>query len=611
VQNYAKTAGGFMHSKIAAALAAALLCGWAAAASAPTAEEAVDFVAKAEADLARDSEYLNHVGWVQETYITRDTSWLIAKAYAEATDHAVHYAKEAARFDHVTVDGVTARKLYLLKQALVLPASSRPGASQELAEIAARLDADYSTAKLNYNGRTLTLDDMEDILRTSRDPNETRALWEGWRAVSAPQMKADYVRLVELANEGARELGYADTGTLWRSWYDMPPQAFASKVDVLWAQVSPLYDKLHCYVRTQLSRKYGPDIQPAKGPIRADLLGNMWGQTWGNIYDIVAPPGASLGYDLTQALVVHGYDAARIVHTADDWYQSIGFAAEPATFWERSMISRPRDREVVCHASAWDIDNKEDLRVKGCFTITADDFYTAHHELGHNMYQRAYADQAFLFRSGANDGFHEAIGDFAGLNALTPEYLKQLGLIDRVPGPESDIAYLLRMALDKLPILAFGLVVDKWRWGVFSGQITPQHYSEAWNDLVVRYQYLEPPGPRPVNAFDPGAKFHVADNTPYARYFLASIYEFQFYRAACRLAGWKGPLHRCSIYGNKAVGAKFAAMLQMGQSKPWPEALAAFSGERDIDASAISDYFASLAAWLDKQNRSQQCRRDH
>ncbi len=598
-----------MHSKIAAALAAALLSGVAGAGSAPTADEAVDFVAKAEAELARDSEFLNHVGWVQETYITSDTNWLVAKASAEATDHAVHYAKEAARFDNVTVDAVTARKLSLLKQALVLPASSRPGASQELAQIAARLDADYSTAKLSYKGRTLTLDDMEDILRTSRDPNETRALWEGWRAVSAPQMKADYVRLVELANEGARELGYADTGTLWRSWYDMPPQAFAAKVDALWSEVLPLYEKLHCYVRTQLGRKYGPAVQPAKGPIRADLLGNMWGQSWGNIYEMVAPPAASQGYDLTQALVAHGYDAARIVHTADDWYQSIGFAPEPPTFWERSMISRPRDREVVCHASAWDIDNKQDLRVKGCFTVTADDFYTAHHELGHNMYQRAYADQPFLFRSGANDGFHEAVGDFAGLNAVTPEYLKQLGLIDRVPGPESDIPYLLRMALDKVPLLAFALVVDKWRWGVFSGQITPEHYNDAWDDLVVRYQYLMPPGPRPANAFDPGAKFHVADNTPYARYFLANIYEFQFYRAACRLAGWKGPLHRCSIYGNKAVGAKFAAMLQMGQSKPWPEVLAAFSGERDLDASAIGDYFASLAAWLDEQNRSQQCQR--
>jgi peptidyl-dipeptidase A len=389
----------------------------------------------------------------------------------------------------------------------------------------------------------------------------------------------------------------------------MPPQAFAAKTDALWHQVRPLYGKLKCYVRTQLHRRYGEAVQPAVGPIRADLLGNMWAQHWGNIYDIVAPKSLSMGYDLTQALVAHDYDATRIVRTADQWYTSIGLAPEPASFWERSMITRPRDREVICHASAWDIDGKDDLRVKACITVTADDFYTAHHELGHNMYQRAYKDQPFLFRNGANDGFHEAIGDFAGLNALTPDYLKQLGLIDQVPGPESDIPYLLRVALDKVPLLAFALVVDKWRWGVFSGQITPEHYNDAWWDLVGQYQDLMPPSPRPVGAFDPGAKFHVAGNTPYARYFLADIYQFQLYRAACRLAGWQGPLSRCSVYRNKEVGTRLNAMLQLGQSKPWPQALAVFTGEHDIDASAISDYFAPLAKWLDAQNKGNQCTR--
>jgi peptidyl-dipeptidase A len=600
---------GFDWSVVGVFAAMLLISASSRGSSEPTSAEAMDFVAKAEADLAQENDYLNHAGWVQATYINSDTNWLLAKANAEVIDRSVRYAKEAARFDHVKVDDVTARKLYLLKQSLVLPASSRPGASQELANIAARLDTDYSTAKFTYNGRILTLDDMEEILRTSRDPIETRTLWEGWRAVSSPQMKADYARLIELANEGSRELGYADTGVLWRSWYDMPPQAFATKTDALWTQVKPLYTKLHCYVRAQLSRKYGPTVQPMKGPIRADLLGNMWSQFWGNVYDIAAPKGTSLGYDLTAALQAHGYDAVKIVHTADDWYQSIGFAPEPATFWERSMITRPRDREVVCHASAWDVDSKEDLRVKACITVTADDFYTAHHELGHNMYQRAYENQPFLFENGANDGFHEAIGDFAGLNALTPDYLKRLGLIDQMPGPEADIPYLLRMALDKVPIIAFAIIVDKWRWAVFSGQITPEHYNDAWWDLVAKYQNLMPPGRRPDNAFDPGAKYHVADNTPYARYFLADIYEFQFYRTACRLAGWKGPLNRCSIYQNKAVGAKLGAMLKLGQSKPWPEALAAFGGEHDIDASAINDYFAPLSVWLDKQNRGQSCDR--
>ena len=575
-----------------------------------TAAQARAFVAKAETELAAESLYVSHAAWVQATYINSDTNWLVARANAENTDLAVGLAKDAARFDHVTVDDVTRRKLYLLKQELVLPASSRPGASQELSDIRARLNSAYSTAKFTYNGKSLTLDDMEDILRTSRDPNETRVLWEGWRSVSSPQMKGDYTKLVMLANEGSRELGYADTGALWRSWYDMPADAFAAKTDVLWHQVEPLYNKLHCYVRAKLNAKYGDSVQPKTGLIRADLTGNMWGQDWGNINDIVQPAGGpGLGYDLTASLVSHGYDPVKMVHVADNWYQSIGFAPEPATFWERSQITRPRDRDVICHASAWDVDAKNDIRLKACITVTADDFYTVHHELGHNMYQRAYNDQPYLFQGGANDGFHEAIGDFAGLNALTPDYLKRLGLIDTVPGADADLPYLLKMALSKIAILPFALIVDKWRWGVFSGAITPEHYNDTWWDLVEKYQGLTPPGPRPANAFDPGAKFHVANNTPYTRYFLAEIYEFQFYRAACRLAGWRGPLNRCNIFGNKDVGAKFNAMLEMGRSKPWPEELATFTGEHDIDASAINDYFAPLSAWLDKQNEGQACTR--
>lgn len=574
--------------------------------NAPSPAEAKAFVEKAEAELARESEYLGHVEWVQNTYITYDTNWLLARANGESTDLSVRYAKQAARFDKVALDPVLRRKLELMKQALVLPAPSRPGAAQELAEIEARLDTAYSTGKFAYGGKSLTLDDMEELLRTSRDPAEIRALWEGWRLVSVP-MKTDYARLVTLANEGARELGYADTGALWRSWYDMSPAAFARDVDRLWAQLEPFYRNLHCFVRARLNARYGDAVQPRKGPIRADLLGNMWGQTWSNIYDIVQPRELSMGYDLTQALRSHGYDAVKLVKTGEAFYTSLGFEPLPKTFWERSQLTRPPGREVVCHASAWDVDNKSDLRLKACLQVNDEDFYTVHHELGHNMYQRAYQDQPFLFENGANDGFHEAIGDFAGLNALTPTYLHQLGLIDTLPGTDADIPYLLKMALDKIAFLPFGLLVDKWRWEVFAGEVAPAQYNEAWWALVKQYQGMVPPGPRPADAFDPGAKFHVADSTPYARYFLAAIYEFQFYRAACKLAGWTGPLNRCSVYQNKEVGSRFDAMLRLGQSKPWQEALAVFTGEHDLDASAIIDYFAPLDEWLTKQNKGEAC----
>jgi peptidyl-dipeptidase A len=421
-------------------------------------------------------------------------------------------------------------------------------------------------------------------------------------------MKGDYVKLIALLNEGAQELGYKDAGALWRAEYDMTPDQFAALTDRLWEQVKPFYSDLHCYVRAKLNEKYGDAVQSKTGPIRADLLGNMWSQEWGNIYDVVAPKdGVGLGYDLIKQLEAKGYTPQSMVKTAENFYISLGFDPWPKTFWERSMIVRPRDREVQCHASAWDIDNKDDIRLKACVHVNADDFFTVHHELGHNLYQRAYKNQPFLFQNGANDGFHEAIGDFAGLNALTPGYLKQLGVIDAIPGNEADIPYLLKVAMDGIAFLPFGLLVDKWRWEVFSGKVQPADYNKTWWDLKLKYQGVIPPGPRPSDAFDPGAKNHIATSVPYARYFLARIYEYQFYRAACREAGWVGPLNRCSVYGNKAVGAKYAKMLEMGQSRPWREALQAFTGENDIDASAIADYFAPLDRWLKEQNDNAHC----
>lgn len=572
-----------------------------------TAEGATAFIADAETKWAEVSEYVARIQWARATNITFDTMWLESKANAEATELQVQLANQAAKFNDVQVDPVVRRKLNLLRLSLVLPAPNRPGAAEELAQITTRLDSTYSTGKFNFKGKPITLDEASLILADSRDPAETKALYEGWRTIS-PVMRDDYARMVEIANEGSRELGFADTGALWRSGYDMPADDFAAETDRLWAQVKPFYENLHCYVRARLNAKYGDAVQPDHGPIRADLLGNMWSQQWGNIYDVVAPSsGGASSYDLTELLKAADYDATKMVKTGEGFYVSLGLDPLPQTFWERSQITRPRDREVVCHASAWDLDNADDIRIKMCTNVNGDDFYTVHHELGHNYYQRAYKNQPMLFRNGANDGFHEAIGDFVGLSALTPTYLNQIGLLKTTPGAEEDIPFLLKMALDKIAFLPFGLMVDRWRWDVFSGETAPAAYNTAWTADMLQYQGLVPPGPRPANAFDPGAKYHVPGNTPYTRYFLAAIYQFQFQRAACKQAGWTGPLHRCSVYGDKEVGARFNAMLQMGQSRPWQEAMKAFTGDDGNDASAIADYFAPLNVWLQEQNRGHQC----
>jgi peptidyl-dipeptidase A len=582
------------------------------AAAAPTVAEAQAFLDAAEQKLLALWVERDRAQWVQSTHITYDTELIAAKANERAIAATVALAKEATRFDSLTLPPEAARKLLLLKLALTLPAPSDPAETEELTKIAASLEGTYGRGKYcpptdpqdDPKKECLDLGQLSQILATSRDPKALQEAWVGWHSI-APPMRPEYQRFVELSNKGARELGFADTGAMWRSKYDMPPDAFAAEVDRLWGQVKPLYDQLHCYVRRQLNRKYGDAVVPPHGPIPAHLLGNMWAQAWSNIYDEVGPKDADPGFDLSAALKAKGVDEKQMVRYGEGFFTSLGFAPLPDTFWERSQFTKPRDREVVCHASAWDVDQVDDLRIKMCIEITDEDFRTIHHELGHNFYQRAYNQLPPLFRDSANDGFHEGIGDTIALS-ISPKYLKDLGLISAEPDASKDTGLLLRMALDKVAFLPFGLLIDQWRWKVFNGEISPADYNKAWWDLKLKYQGVVPPVPRSEADFDPGAKYHVPGNTPYTRYFLADILQFQFHRALCAAAGQTGPLHRCSIYGNKEAGAKLEKMLALGVSRPWPEALAML-GETKMDATAIQDYFAPLQTWLVKENKGQKC----
>lgn len=582
----------------------------AAAASYPeTPEGAAAWVAMVEADLAAFSKEFGHVSWLNATYINHDSDTLAARYGAQLTVKQVGYANEAARYARVAgLDAETARKLDMLRNSISLPAPNRPGAAEELNDIATRLGSAYGRGKGTLNGQPINGSDIEaEMGNLERTPDELKEMWASWHDNVGAPMRGDYARMSALANEGAKELGFADYGAMWRSGYDMPPEQFAAETERMWKEVKPLYIALHTYVRRKLNEKYGDAVQPRTGPIRADLLGNMWAQQWGNIYPIVAPKTETSGYSLDQLLVDAKYDPTKMVKTGEAFYVSMGLAPLPETFWSRSQIVRPEGREVVCHASAWDLDDRDDIRIKMCTKVNGEDFYTVHHELGHNYYQRAYKDQPYIFKNGANDGFHEAIGDFVGLSALTPTYLNQIGLLETVPGADGDVPFLLKMALDKIAFMPFGLMVDRWRWQVFDGTLTPETYNAGWWTLRTKYQGITPPGDRPTDAFDPGAKYHVPGNVPYTRYFLAHVYQFQFHEAACRQAGWKGPLHRCSIYGNKEVGAKFNAMMEMGASRPWPDAMEAFTGQRQGDASAVAEYFKPLNVWLTKQNKGEKC----
>jgi peptidyl-dipeptidase A len=581
----------------------ALLLAPALFAATPTADEAAKFLHDAEEKLSVLSTEAGRASWVQSNFITFDTENLAALANERAIAEGVRLAKGATRFDGLKLPPEMARKMMLLKLGLTLAAPSDPKESAEVTRLAASLEGDYGKGKYCPGGdkKCLDIEDITRIMANSTNPGELLDAWRGWHTISPP-MRADFARFVQLSNKGARELGFKDTGAMWRAKYDMPPDDFARELDRLWEQVRPLYVSLHAYVRNKLRERYGASIVPANGPIPAHLLGNVWAQDWPNIYKLVAPANADPGYDLTEILKARKTDALQMARYGESFFKSLGFAPLPETFWERSLFTKPRDRDVVCHASAWDVDNVNDLRIKMCIDITAEDFSTIHHEEGHNFYQRAYNQQPFLFRDSANDGFHEAIGDTIALS-ITPEYLVKLGFINKAPDASKDIGLLLNKALEKISFLPFGLLIDQWRWKVFSGEVPPEKYNQAWWDLRLKYQGIAPPIARSEKDFDPGAKYHVPANVPYTRYFLADILQFQFHRALSQIAGCKDPLNRCSIYGNREAGRRLNAMLEMGQSRPWQEALYTLTGQRQMDATAIRDYFAPLQKWLDEQNR--------
>ncbi len=568
----------------------------------PPTLEAERFLESAERELLDRSIETQQAEWVYATYITPETEALAARANARLIAATVAIAKRAVPLATPDLPGPLARRLRLLRLVLPLVAPSDADEAKELTRIVAALQGAYGRARYRPAGRPdpLPLEELEQILKISRDPAQLADVWTGWHAIGAP-MRRDFARYVELGNRGAREVGFPDMGAMWRSKYDMAPDAFAREVDRLWEQVRPFYLSLHTYVRRRLREEYGESVVPRRGPIPAHLLGNMWAQDWVALLPRLAPAGSAPAFDLTALLGQRTTDPVEVVRYAERFFSSLGFDPLPASFWERSMFARPADRDVVCHASAWDLDFVDDLRIKMCIDIDAEDFRVIHHELGHCYYQRAYNHQPFVFRDSAHDGFHEAIGDAIALS-VTPEYLVRIGLLDRAPGPEGDLGLLLERALEKVAFLPFGLLIDQWRWKVFAEEIRPEEFNRSWWEMRRRYQGVAPPAPRGEEAFDPGAKYHIPANVPYMRYFLAHILQFQFHRGLVRGAGGDGPLHRRSIYGERAAGERLRQMLSMGMSRPWPEALRALTGEDRMDAGALLEYFAPLRAWLDEQN---------
>jgi len=571
-------------------------------------ETADEFIARVNEEQKELNVESGAANWVRATYINHDTAILASLvAEKEAAWHSATVA-ESLQYAGREMSDATARGIELLKLNTSEPAPNDSAKRKELATITTEMSGMYGAGKYcPEDGREcMAGTELEELIANARDYDEALDYWVGWRKVGAP-MREKYERFAELTNEGANELGYSNLGEMWRSKYDMSPAEFETETLRLWNQVKPLYDELHCHVRATLADYYGEDKVPLDQPIPAHLLGNMWAQTWDRIYDLVEPYPGVASLDVTKALVEQGYTPQDMVRSAENFYVSMGLDPLPETFWERSQFSKPQDREVQCHASAWGLDGGNDLRIKMCIKSTYDDLKVIYHELGHNYYQRAYKDQEPLFQGGAHGGFHEGIGDTIVL-AMTPGYLMEVGLIDEVStSNEAVINDQMKRALRGIAVLPWAKLVDEWRWGVFSGEITPENYNKAWWDLRTRYQGVAPPVERTEDDFDPGAKYHIPGNTSYTRYFTARILQFQFMQALCDAAGFEGPLHECSFYGSKEAGAKLNAMLTAGQSEPWQNTLEKLTGTREMDGGAIIEYFQPLMVYLKEQNTGRQC----
>ncbi|MDB4954456.1 MAG: Peptidyl-dipeptidase precursor [Myxococcales bacterium] len=573
--------------------------------------EAKQFVADTDKEIRRLYVDASVTEWANETDITKEHGEAAAKSSAEQSTGITKAIKAARKFDPILakLDPATRRQLLLLKFS-GQPAPDDAKQTEELAKIGEEMTATYGkgvceTGKAGKE-QCKDIEVWSKELQKSRKPAALLKTWQTWHDAVGRAERPLFVRYVELANAGARGVGFKDVASMWKSGYDMPEDAFAAETDRLWSQVKPLYTQLHCYTRRTLNKMYGDKAVSKSGPIPSHLLGNMWAQSWDYLYPELEPYKGVAPVDVTPTLE-KSYDPAKMVKMGEAFYTSLGMDPLPQSFWERSMLTKPAGKEAVCHASAWDVTYSDDLRIKMCINKNQEDLYTIHHELGHDYYFHAYYKLPVLFQQGANDGFHEAIGDTIQLS-MTPEYLKQKGLLATVAkNDKATINQQMHVALAKIAFLPFGLLVDKWRWDVFSGAVKPDDYNKHWWDLKKEYQGVAAPIERAATDFDPGAKFHVASNTPYMRYFLAAVLQFQFHRALCKKAGFTGPLNECSIYGNKDAGAAFQKMLALGASKPWQDALFELTGQREMDASAILEYFAPLEKWLEEQNKGQTC----
>ncbi|KAJ0179019.1 hypothetical protein K1T71_005794 [Dendrolimus kikuchii] len=550
--------------------------------------------------------------WSYETNITTYNEEQLLKISLEVAEEEKEYWKETMSYLWREYEDNDLKRMF--QKYSELGTSALPeDLNERLIMAINNMQSTYAKATIcDYKDRTkcdLHVEpDVTDIFANSKDPEELKYTWLEWHKAAGAASNGNFTEYVQMNNEAAKLNGYDSVAEWWLSEYEAPDSE--DQFAYLWSQIKPLYQQIHAYVRRHLRLKYGDNIVSAKGPIPAHLLGNIWAQTWGNVEKFTRPFPDKADIDITAALIAQNYTPLKMFKTAEDFFKSLNLSGMPDLFWEKSILEKPNDgRDMVCHASAWDFYDGEDFRIRQCTTITDAFFKTTHHEMGHIQYYLQYKDQPVIYRAGANPGFHEAVGDVIALSVATPKHLRKMGLLEDGPEDmESNINQLYKMGLDKIVFLPFGYLLDLYRYGVFRGTTTPQDYNCHFWQLRESLQGVEPPAPRTEADFDPAAKYHIAADVEYMRYYISYIIQFQFHQALCHLAGDYTPgddnklLSNCDIYKSGAAGEALGRIMEKGSSQPWNQILQDTIGESRLSGEALRDYFRPLEEWLSSEN---------
>nr|UJP38391.1 angiotensin-converting enzyme 2 [Taphozous melanopogon] len=587
------------------------------AAQSTTEEQAKTFLEKFNSEVEVLSFESSLASWNYNTNITDENVQKMSEAGDKLSAFYEEQYKLAKTYPLQEIQNLTIkRQLQVLQQndPSVLSADK----SKRLNTILNEMSTIYSTGKVcnpnNPQECLLLAPGLENIMqKNSSDYNQKLWAWEGWRSEVGKQLRPLYEEYVALKNEMARGNNYEDYGDYWRGdyetlgtdGYNYSRNQLIEDVERIFAEIKPLYEHLHAYVRAKLMAVYPSRISPT-GCLPAHLLGDMWGRFWTNLYPLTVPFGQKPNIDVTNAMVNQGWDAERIFKEAEKFFVSIALPNMTEGFWKNSMLTEPSDgRKVVCHPTAWDL-GQGDFRIKMCTKVTMEDFLTAHHEMGHIQYDMAYSTQPYLLRNGANEGFHEAVGEIMSLSVATPKHLKAMGLLppDFYEDKETEINFLLKQALNIVGTLPFTYMLEKWRWLVFKGEIPKEQWMKKWWEMKRKLVGVVEPLPHDETYCDPASLFHVANDYSFIRYFTRTILEFQFQEALCQTAQHKGPLHECDISNSTEAGSKLLQMLKLGKSEPWTSALEEIVGIKNMDVRPLLNYFEPLFTWLKDQNKN-------